>query len=496
MTGTGEGKVANVRSGAETSEGDVLSVESIAPDLEKRDDQRAPDGDPMPDGTASSDRARSTDAPDGSDVPDELSDSSSAPRPFTQLPDAVRLKIIGWAAEVLSSARPIDIPKSLARVARFAPTKRARLAGAALGQAVQTDTAFRALVAERAANATNDVGAVSAAARAYLLRSPDEQELLDAAVDTVRDNDARARVAELEQTVRKLTSQSQRLTSELESARRQGAPDAQAIADTERLRQRLRDQGTRLRELQQEVDTGATLAVERITELTAELERARAKTVAWRQRAETEAVRADAAQEQVSRMREASSDRRAASDRRIELLLSALEGAATGLRREWDLLGGGDDPADVVAARLSRALPGAERTADPSRLTAWLGLPGAHLIVDGYNVTKTGYPELSLAEQRDRLIRALAALAARTSAEVTVVFDGAAVTTARPPGRGIRVLFSPPGVIADDVIRDLVRAEPAGRVLIVVSSDRQIVEAVSRDGARTAGSAVLLAAAG
>jgi hypothetical protein len=70
------------------------------------------------------------------------------------------------------------------------------------------------------------------------------------------------------------------------------------------------------------------------------------------------------------------------------------------------------------------------------------------------------------------------------------------VTTARPPGRGIRVLFSPPGVIADDVIRDLVRAEPAGRVLIVVSSDRQIVEAVSRDGARTAGSTVLLAAAG
>src|SRR5664279_1008886 len=130
MTGTGEGKVANVRSGAETSEGDVLSAESIAPDLEKRGDQRAPDGDPMPDGTASSDRARSTDAPDGSDVPDELSDSSSAPRPVTQLPDAVRLKIIGWAAEVLSSARPIDIPTSLARVARFAPTKRARLAGA------------------------------------------------------------------------------------------------------------------------------------------------------------------------------------------------------------------------------------------------------------------------------------------------------------------------------------------------------------------------------
>jgi len=491
-----------------TSTGDILAPGPMTPDRNEPDVRRAANGDPAAGGAAPSDHSHATEGPDGSDGSDGLaestprpapvptSDPAPEPRPVTGLPDGVRLKIIGWAAEVLSSARPIDIPTSLARVARFAPAKRARLAAAGLGQAVQNDTAFRALVAEHAANATDDVGVVSAAARAYLLRSPDEQELIDAAADAVRDNDARARVAELERTVRKLTSQSQRLTAELESARRQGAPDAQAMADTERLRQRLRDQGTRLRELQQEVDAGARLAAERITALTAELDRARTETAAWRQRADTEAVRADAAQEQVSRMREASTDRRAVSDRRIELLLGALEGAATGLRREWDLLGGGDDPADVIAARLARILPGGERTADPSRLTAWLGLPGAHLIVDGYNVTKTGYPELSLAEQRDRLIRTLAALAARTSVEVTVVFDGAAVTTARPPGRGIRVLFSPPGVIADDVIRDLVRAEPAGRVLIVVSSDRQIVEAVSRDGARTAGSAVLLAAAG
>jgi len=456
-----------MRSGAVASDSDMLSPDPIAPDLMEP-----------------------------AETTDEADEPGSTPRPVAELPDAVRLKIIGWAAEVLSSARPIDIPAALSRVARFAPAKRAKLAAAALGQAVQNDVAFRALVAERAANAADDAGPVAAAARGYLLRSPDEQALLDAAADAVKDSDARARVVELENTVRKLTSQNERLTSELESARRQGTPDVQVRADTERLRQRLRDQGTRLRDLQQEVDAGAASAAARIEELTAELERARSESAAWQQRAETETGRADAAQEQVSRMREASSDRRAASDRRIELLLGALEGAATGLRREWDLLGGGNDPADVVAARLSQVLPGAERTGDPARLTAWLGLPGAHLIVDGYNVTKTGYPELSLAEQRDRLIRALAALSARTSAEVTVVFDGAAVTTARPPGRGIRVLFSPPGVIADDVIRDLVRAEPAGRVLIVVSSDRQIVEAVSRDGARTAASTVLLAAAG
>jgi predicted RNA-binding protein with PIN domain len=54
------------------------------------------------------------------------------------------------------------------------------------------------------------------------------------------------------------------------------------------------------------------------------------------------------------------------------------------------------------------------------------------------------------------------------------------------------VLFSPAGVTADDVIKELVRAEPGGRVLVVVSSDRQVADTVARDGARTAGSAVLL----
>jgi hypothetical protein len=58
------------------------------------------------------------------------------------------------------------------------------------------------------------------------------------------------------------------------------------------------------------------------------------------------------------------------------------------------------------------------------------------------------------------------------------------------------VLFSPPGVLADDVIRDLVRAEPAGRTVIVVSSDREVVDRAAADGARTAASTVLLAAVG
>ena len=45
-----------------------------------------------------------------------------------------------------------------------------------------------------------------------------------------------------------------------------------------------------------------------------------------------------------------------------------------------------------------------------------------------------------------------------------------------PAPRGVRVLFSAPGEIADDVIRRLVAAEPEGRPLMVVSSDKEVAD--------------------
>jgi predicted RNA-binding protein with PIN domain len=122
-----------------------------------------------------------------------------------------------------------------------------------------------------------------------------------------------------------------------------------------------------------------------------------------------------------------------------------------------------------------------------------LTLPQVHLVVDGYNVTKSGYPELSLADQRNRLVSGLAALAGRCGAEVTVVFDGAGRPPVQPRvPRGVRVLFSAADEIADDVIRRLVAAEPPGRPVVVATSDRQVVTDVQRDGAWTVPSAVLL----
>lgn len=62
---------------------------------------------------------------------------------------------------------------------------------------------------------------------------------------------------------------------------------------------------------------------------------------------------------------------------------------------------------------------------DPAILDQLLALPQAHLVVDGYNVTKTGYPQMPLEKQRLRLLGQLSQLAAQTGAEMTCVFDGA-----------------------------------------------------------------------
>jgi predicted RNA-binding protein with PIN domain len=131
---------------------------------------------------------------------------------------------------------------------------------------------------------------------------------------------------------------------------------------------------------------------------------------------------------------------------------------------------------------------------DPALLEQCLALPRAHLIVDGYNVTKNGWESSPLEAQRARLLRELAPLAARSRAEVTVVFDGAELS-ARPVAatpRGVRVLFSPPRVTADEVVRDLTRAEPAGRPVVVVSSDKQVRRWAVEAGARSLPAQALL----
>ena len=124
---------------------------------------------------------------------------------------------------------------------------------------------------------------------------------------------------------------------------------------------------------------------------------------------------------------------------------------------------------------------------------------GVLLLVDGYNAAMSMWPGLSIEEMRMRLIDALGELAARSGADVHVVFDGAERTgsMSRPGGRhSVRVTFSPPDVEADDVILDLVGGLPAARPVVVASDDRRVREGARARGANVISCAQLSAAVG
>ena len=177
-------------------------------------------------------------------------------------------------------------------------------------------------------------------------------------------------------------------------------------------------------------------------------------------------------------------------------LLDAVVDSATGLRRELGLPAVDGSPGDAVEAGLAGARRARRRAPRRRRRcsSSCSRLPHARLIVDGYNVTKAAWPTASLEAQRSRLVAALGPVVARSGAETTVVFDAAESTarTVMPAPRGVRVVFSPEGVIADDVIRQLVAAEPRGRVVVVVSGDQAVARDVTRDGARAVPASVLI----
>lgn len=423
---------------------------------------------------------------------------------WARLPEPVRARLAGLAAEAVADLPAAQVPPAVRPVARFARAKRAKLGATTLLAGLRDSVGFRAAVTEwgRAHRpellAPSAVDAAVAAAAAVLLGHPEAEQKVSVVAERDEIDRLRAERDGALTTVQRLTAEVERLNGELDKARAAAEHAGTAsAAEVDRLRGRLREQGTRLRAA---LDDTAAAVAGRDAELDAandahaavraERDRERDRADAATRRAERAAADADAA-------RQAAREARQADEVRLALLVDTIAGAVTGLRRELAIGGeqrtAGPRPAELVRGA-SAASGTASRVEDPAALDRLLALASVHLVVDGYNVTKTGYPELTLAKQRERLIGQLAALAARTSAEVTVVFDGAgvvAVPTATP--RGVRVLFSDPGVLADDVIRALVAAEPEGRPVVVVTSDRAVAESVRRRGAHPVASSVLLA---
>ncbi|MEU5863843.1 MULTISPECIES: NYN domain-containing protein [unclassified Nonomuraea] len=423
------------------------------------------------------------------------------------LPEQVRLNVVDLAAQVLGTMPAVSVPPPLRGIAKFDPRKRAKLGSAPIAAQLENDKKFRELVAESVAAGWPELVAALAegsvppaadpvlvAAAAYLTRPPGWAEMIETARADLEQSAVAAEGSEREEAVTRLREQlAAQKTAAKEEADRLREQIKAARAENSDLRRKLHDARER-----------AKAAVRRAEEMEQAADDARhaASTAGNAGEAELRRLRERLAdvERQLEASRRAAREGRSIEDARIRVLLDALQDASAGLRRELALPTTISKPADSVAASTGerpgvRGVPArALADDDPQLLDQLLALPQVHLIIDGYNVTKTGYGTFTLADQRNRLMTGLGGLVAQTRVEVTVVFDGAElnapVQVVAP--RGVRVLFSAPGEIADDLIRRLVRAEPPGRAIAVVSSDREVAESVRRMGARPVPSGLLL----
>ncbi len=109
---------------------------------------------------------------------------------------------------------------------------------------------------------------------------------------------------------------------------------------------------------------------------------------------------------------------------------------------------------------------------------------GAHLVVDGYNLARSGALLLSEdsagAAGREELCALLAAYARAKGFRLTVVFDGRGAgrpERTRTAFKGGTAVYASARETADDVIREIARDAPAG--LFVVTSDRGLAGTLS-----------------
>jgi predicted RNA-binding protein with PIN domain len=423
------------------------------------------------------------------------------------LPEGVRRRVVGIAAEAFGALTYSELPSQLRQYARFTPARRAKFAATALAAALETDTVFRQRMAARLREAQPDLaealdaGTVPAAAdpldvaaAAYLLRPPGWTKQVVAAGEE-------AERAQSERASEEVARELEQVKQELAEVRSSARAEAEKIrADLETARKESDALQRKLRSAVSDVRRGEAA----LRKVQAELDAVRAAAATERASADSEARRLRArlseTESALEANRRAVREGRSVEDMRLRLLLDTVLDAAQGLRRELALPPTTGRPADTVeAVAPGRMTPKdiARRALsedDPALLDQLLALPQTHLVVDGYNVTKTGYPTMPLEKQRLRLLGGLSALAAQSGVEVTCVFDGAdleaPVLTA--PARGVRVLFSKAGETADELIRRLVRAEPSGRPVVVVSTDREVADGVRKAGARPVASTLLL----
>lgn len=365
---------------------------------------------------------------------------------------------------------PLPVP---AEIRQFG--KQPRLAAASLGRVrriVDADDSFRGRLAAAAVpELVDDLGI------AWLRREPGWEKRVAALVER-RAKEAAARDAER----RVATEQRRRLAAEETAVRTR----AELVALTEKLVER----DNELQELRLRSRTG-----------TSELDSLRRSVSELKQEARHARDRAEAARRLLERVESerdnAISRATAAATQRDELLAARadLPGGPHGaaqigrLRQLSDVARTLVDEltAMVATGPSRRQVVDVPRTAakDPRTTAEYLlKLPGLAAFVDGYNVAKLAWPDLSLEQQRTKMLDAVDGLARRFGTEFVVVLDGADVVGAHADRRRLaRVRYSPAGVTADDIIRDEVGGLDTRRPAAVVTNDREVRRDVIAAGA-------------
>lgn len=404
-----------------------------------------------------------------------------------ELPERVRLRILSLVADALPVITPL--PPTLRKVSAFAPPRRARLGGAAITAALADDDFRRHAATQVAASPVVPDDPVDTAGRAWLGR-PDGWE--ETVADTVlRLQEPDARPGHEDEQVEKLSAQVALLQDDLHARRvEHKARLDEAKAENSTLRRRLGETRQALRAAEQGLAAAEAARDDAVRSAEVAVRAAEAESRRLR-------LQLEGASAELASSRQGTKSDKDSATLRARLLLDTLVDAASGLRRELGIPSVEGAPGSAIEAELAgqHAIRSTSAPSGPAALEQVLMLPHSRLLIDGYNVTKTAWESATLESQRSRLVAALAPLVARTGAETTVVFDAASSTNrpVLPTPRGVKVVYSPPGVIADDVIRRLVAAEPTGRVVVVVTNDQELASSVRREGARTVGSESLVA---
>ena len=259
------------------------------------------------------------------------------------------------------------------------------------------------------------------------------------------------------------------------------------------------------RKRQQAAEREALALAARIVELEARLAAETERTAALTKEAveaRRNATNAAASLEREQRKSRAATDRARAAEAKARSELKESRRELQTLRREFDKLKAAQtrrppppkQARSPSGPRKALAVPKGRFEDAPETLDRWLDAPDVHLLVDGYNasMSRSGFGNLDLAAQRDRLVDELLKLARRKKVKATVVFDGSDVTSiGRKPRGPVRVQYSAPDEIADDHLVALLEAMPPTPV-VVATNDRELQERAASLGATVATSDQLL----